>query len=307
MELTKKIWIVIAVTIPVYLILFLLEDFNLIKKSFLSFDWNYLIFSILMIFSSQVIRGIRWHFWIKEISPNVPLRYSIVNYFSGLSLMATPARLGEAIRSLYLKKDHNLSYSSTTPLVIIERIYEIIGISILVSISILFVDFNLVQIFIPIILVIGITIITQKKKVLSIFLERLSKVKLISRFIPNAFESLETIHSTLYYKRLVPFSLISILVVLFDMIGIYFLIIGLEMNLNFPESVLITSSAILIGFLSFLPAGLLAVESSFIGFFLSKGISYSEITVFLILFRIVATVFLSLLGLITLRQISQKS
>lgn len=293
-------------TIPLYIGLFLLKDINSIKNNFLTFNWIYLLYSLSIIFLSQTVRAIRWHFWIKKISENIPIKYNFLSYFSGLALMITPGRMGEAIKSIYVKRDYNLSISSTAPLVIIERLYEIIGIVVLSSLSFYFTKFNTMQILIPFLAVLFIIVITQKKKALFFFLNILKKVPLLSRILPNLTESLETFYIMLHFKKLIPYSLISIFAVLLDMIGIFYLIIGLNIPLNFAESVLIISSSVLIGFLSFLPGGLIAMEGSFIGFLSVKGIQYSSIIVFLILFRIVSTIFLTSIGMIALRKISKK-
>jgi len=302
----SKIVLMIVLLVPIYVVLISLSDINLIASEISSFDWSTLIFASSFIFLSQIVRALRWHLWIRKITTKITLKDNIWIYFSGLSLMATPARLGEMVRSVIIKEKYSIPVSKTIATLFIERFYELITLGILSSIALLFVEFDNMIVVIPVIITIIMIILVNKKELFINIINKFSKKRFLSKIIPNIIESTDVLHKLLQPKQLPIFILLSVFAGFLDMLGIYFLVIGLELNLNFAETILIISSTILIGFFSFIPGGLIAVEGSIIGLFSIKGIEYSESVLFLLFFRIVGTLLLSLIGVAALQKIFKK-
>ena len=59
-------------------------------------------------------------------------------YFSGFALNVIPGRLGELIKSQLLKKNFRISRKISTPIVIIEQVYTVIGLIIFSILGILY-------------------------------------------------------------------------------------------------------------------------------------------------------------------------
>lgn len=305
LNIPRKFLLLIVLIIPTYSILIFLGDVGSFRNGLVNFKWLNLVISILIIFSSQIIRSLRWHFWLKKIVKEITLKDNILFYISGLALMATPGRLGEAIRSLFIRRDYGVALSKTIPVVFIERFYELVTIGVFSSVTIFFVNFNKIIVIIPAILTISVIIIVNKKEIMLFLLNKLSKRRFFSKILPNLEDSTDTIYRLVHYNQLIPSIAISLLAGLLDMIGIYFLVLGLDIKISFPESVLIISSALLAGFLSLIPGGFVAIEGSIVGLLTLKGISYSDSVIFLFLYRIVSTIFISLLGIAAFQYVTK--
>ncbi|MDE2590449.1 MAG: flippase-like domain-containing protein, partial [Patescibacteria group bacterium] len=228
---------------PLYIAIILSGNIELLQKGLTNFKWTYLIFSFLFSFLSYIIRSIRWHLWLRRLVGERSWKESFLIYFSGLALLATPARIGESVRSVFLKKRYSASYSKTVPTVFVERFYDILTIGILSSIAVFFSNINKIIIVIPLVLTLAIVLIIHKKSFLLSVLNSLSKRKYISKIIPNVIESTDTMYDLIHFKQLIPYTMISLGALLLDMISYYFLVLGLNMNLNFAETILIICSS----------------------------------------------------------------
>ncbi len=306
LNLPKKFLLLILLIIPTYSILILFSDVNSFRNGFINFRWFNLAISILIIFSSQIIRSLRWHFWLKKIVKEITFKDNILFYLCGLALMATPGRLGEAVRSLFIRRDYGIPLSKTIPAVFVEKFYELITIGIFSSVAIFFVNFNKIIVIIPAILTISVIVIVNKKEIIQTILNRLSKRKFLSKILPNVEDSTDTIYRLVHYNQLIPSITLSLFAGLLDMVGIYFLVLGLELKISFPQLVLIISSALMAGYVSFIPGGFVAIEGSIVGLLALQGISYSKSVIFLFLYRVVSTMFISMLGVIAFQYVTRK-
>lgn len=302
----KKYLLLIILIIPIYTILLFVSNLQSLSIGLAQFKWENLIMALFFAFLAQIVRSFRWNFWLKQISKKISLKDNILFYFCGLILVITPARLGESIRSFFMKQDYGVSFSKTIPVVFVERFYELVIIGVMASVSLLFVDFNKLIIMIPAIFTIGIIIIANKRTILQSILKRLSKRKLFSKIIPNMEESTETFHLLIGLRQLTPAISLSMVAGILDMIGIYYLIIGLKLNISFPETILIMCSSIVAGYFSFIPGGFGAVEGSIIALLTIKGVPYSSSLIFLLLYRIISTLFLTIIGVVTFQHVVRR-
>jgi glycosyltransferase 2 family protein len=306
MELKKSVWTFAIISVCIYVILIVLGDINSIKNNIQKFSWKYLIFAIGFFLLAILIRIIRWNFWFHKIDPSVSRRASTLFYLSGLAFSITPGRVGEAIRSYFIKRDHGTTQSKTVPLVLVERFYDLIGLLVVLGITLIFVDFNKTIMIIPITLVSVFFVLTQKKSVMKKILLKVSKIKFLSRFAPNAEESADTLYQMFHFKNFIPSTLLGSLLVFIDILGAYMIILGLLIGLDLAKSTLIISVSVIAGALSFIPGGLGVQEGGLLGLMTIDGVEYSKALVFVILYRITSTLVMTVIGVVTFRKISRK-
>ena len=306
MKFKNSIWTFIIFFIIVYAILVFLGDINSIKKNIEKFDWKYLLFAVGFFSIAIGVRIMRWNFWFEKIGPNVPFKIRTIFYLSGYAFLMSPARIGEAIRSYFIKRDYEITQSRTVPLVLVERFYDLVGFVILISIAIIFVPHFRSTLVILLSFITIAFILSQNKKLITKILSKLSKIKFLSKFAPNAEESANTLYEMLHVSTFIRSSLISALSVFLDILGAFMIILGVGIDIDLPRSILVISSSVVVGALSFIPGGLGVQEGGMIGLLKLYGIEYSKSFVFVTLYRISYSVLLVSIGLTTLRIIANK-
>ena len=92
----------------------------------------HLLCSLLLLSSVNfIIRGLRWHWFTRRLHLDVPISNSVAYYLAGFSLGVTPGRMGELIRLWLLRRGHRISYHRALPLMIADRINDLLIIVVL--------------------------------------------------------------------------------------------------------------------------------------------------------------------------------
>ncbi len=84
---------------------------------------------------SMGIRFLRWHYLLRVNGILVPTRDSLRIYLAGFAMILTPAHIGEIIRALLLRWRHGVSTRSTVPIVVIERLFDLLAIVLIVAVG----------------------------------------------------------------------------------------------------------------------------------------------------------------------------
>ena len=83
-------------------------------------------FLFLCLFSSfnYAMRYLRWNYLLKQLGDEVGFQEGVMCYISGFALTTTPAKAGEALRSLYFKRRQGIGYPHTLSCLLAERIMD---------------------------------------------------------------------------------------------------------------------------------------------------------------------------------------
>ena len=108
-------------------------------KSLASVPWfqpGY-IFPILAATASCVfMRFVRWQFLLRRVGVRVPIRPSFSIFLASLVGIATPAYLGEGIRSIFMRKQFGISFRITISVLIVERLLDVAALGIIGAITV---------------------------------------------------------------------------------------------------------------------------------------------------------------------------
>ncbi len=291
-----KTFIILSLTFILYsLIIFFIKGFDIF---YFSKD-NYLLilkcsFLIIPIIFCKIIR---WRFLCKKVGLKIPLFSDIKTWVGSQAFLATPGGAGLGIRSLLLKKNFGYPINQTLPIIIYERIIELV--SVILIIFILKISFFIqINIIIPIaFLIFLVTIFSSSIK---FYISRI-----LFKYLPISKKS--TLEFLNLFKRFVNLRLNVICI----LIGICpWLIEGYSLNLiintigqykiSWNDSLFAHLSSITLGALSFLPGGLGATEFSIVGLLSLSKIPLEISTTSGILIRLLTIWLATIIGMITL-------
>lgn len=91
------------------------------------FRWPAFAAALGLAFANYVIRFTRWQIYLRRQAVRVPLTSSLLVFGSGLSLSITPGKVGELLKSYLLRELHGIPATRTAPVVIAERVTDLIG------------------------------------------------------------------------------------------------------------------------------------------------------------------------------------
>ncbi|MEP6866737.1 MAG: lysylphosphatidylglycerol synthase transmembrane domain-containing protein [Deltaproteobacteria bacterium] len=120
------LWFVVAVVIGLAA-LSMLGDVRHLGQSLTGFEWWALFAAIGLAFMNYVLRFLRWQVYLARQNVSVPLGSSALVFGAGLSLSITPAKLGELVKSLLLRDMHDVPAPRTAPIVVAERVTDLVA------------------------------------------------------------------------------------------------------------------------------------------------------------------------------------
>ena len=261
----------------------------------------YFIIPILFCFTTAIlIKSLRQMLLLRHLGIKIPLKQNTIIYLAGLSMLITPAGLGEMIKSHFLLKKYNQPVSKTIPLVLVERYHDALAIlSILIIFSIITgTTFLTIPLLIIGILLLVSLIVIKSRKLFPMFQKVIRKVKI--------FQALEN-HSIEFNKSLVSFTskkiffsgwVVGMVAWSFDGLGIFLCFQAFELDFDFFISALLGLASILIGALTLIPGGVGVTEVSFVQLLSLYGIESSIASALVLFFRLLSIWYVTCIGIV---------
>lgn len=269
----------------------------------------YFILPIILSFTaSMLIRSMRQDFLLTRIDIKIPFKENILIYFAGLSMLLTPAAIGEMIKSHFLSRNHNKAISKTAPLVLVERFHDAMA---MFSFLVIFVILaNNTILTIPIIVIgiffLSLIVILQKENLFQRIQKMTTKIKFLKMLEKSSFEFNNSLISLTRKKNIFYAWLISMAALIFDSIGIYLCFQAFGLDLNFLSTTIVGLSSYLFGGLSLIPAGIGVTEFSFVHLLSSYGLSLSVATALILFIRLTSDLYLTIVGIIATKFVLKK-
>lgn len=87
----------------------------------------FILIGLILWFTNCTIRTLRWNYLLKKVDINVPFFSSMKIYIMGLFISnLSPAKTGDPVRAIFLKKSEGKSFSKSLPSIFMERIFDLI-------------------------------------------------------------------------------------------------------------------------------------------------------------------------------------
>jgi len=303
----SKTLILLISLISIYIVFIFSSDITKINDSLMKMNPFYLLIAILLWISGNLIKTVRWHFFLNEFDNRIPFKQNFKYYLAGLAFVISPGRIGEIVRSPYIKRDYGVSISKTSSIVFVERVYDVMGLTIVLIIGLSLVEFNKTILLVPLSMLILIILILKNKNKLLKLMKLMSKIKLLRNIDSNVEEVHDSVLKLMKTKFFLLGCSISTVTFLLNSVGVYFLISGLGAVLSFEEIMVIFPASLFIAILSFIPAGIGVFEGGMIGMLTLFGVHYEIAIATTILIRIITTGIMSVIGLYFLKIISNTS
>jgi uncharacterized protein (TIRG00374 family) len=131
----RWLWLAIAVVIAVAAFS-LAGDLRGLGDQLAGFSWFAFVAALGLAFANYALRFVRWQLYLRRQSVSVPLGNSAIVFGAGLSLSITPGKLGELVKSYLLRELHGIPAPKTAPIVVAERVSDLIALLLLAVIGV---------------------------------------------------------------------------------------------------------------------------------------------------------------------------
>ena len=316
MKFSNKFYIIIIVTVILYIGFFMISDLNTIQNKILEMNLSYLPIIVILAPVSWFIIYLRWHLLLKNSNISIPFNDNFKIFLSGYAMSATPGKIGEIIKSQLLHSKYNIPKKQSLPIIISEQFYNLIGILFISMLGLYYFDFSL-YVLLSVGTVTGlIYLLLNSQKFLQKAINIFSKIKFLQKYTEGVSDSHLTLKKSINGKIFFVSSSLSIIFWLVESLIVYLVLHSFGIfNIEFLELSATYTTSIIIGVASFLPMGIGVVEGSLAGFFSFHGIELSLALTLVIFIRIftrwygvaIGLIAMKLVGAFSLKEISDKN
>jgi uncharacterized membrane protein YbhN (UPF0104 family) len=227
----------------------LYADFGRLGDELESFRWELFPLALALTALNYLLRFWRWQRYLVRLSIAVPAGRSLAIFVAGLSGTITPAKLGEVLKCVLLKRGFDVPVRRSVPIVLAERVTDATGVVVLALVA------GAGTKRWPLIALAVAGVVATVLVVRSPLLERFAGLG----EAPGAARAL------LGTPLLLGMTALSAASWFFECLAAYVCVRGLRLDLSLGDTVVVFSLGSLAGALSFLPGGLGVAETSMTG------------------------------------------
>jgi glycosyltransferase 2 family protein len=241
---------------------------------------------LLLSLVNYFVRMFKWHYFLGRLDIKVGVGLSMTIFFSGLIMSISPAKLGEAIKSLLLKSTVGTPISRSLPIVMAERLTDFLALVILSAYGVVIYNYGgWVLIVISALLVGFLALVSWQSMMFRLigFGERLPAIKKHADRLHSLYESTRAL---LTFRSLLITTLLSVLSWWMECLGLYLVFFGIaENSIELGPATFIYSFSTILGAATMLPGGLLVTEGSMTSLLAWAGIAPAAAVVSTLLVR----------------------
>ncbi len=307
--LIRRLLVGVMLGVVVYAGFVLFRGYRTIQGQLATFEWSMYALALAMTFGNYCLRFLKWEFYLAKLDiRGVPKLDSFLTFLSGFVLTVTPGKVGEVFKSLVLFETYEVPGARTAPIVVAERLTDLIGIIALVIVGSLGFSGGLVWAGAGGVAVALVLAVVSSRSVPDHVVSWMSRrAGLIGRLAPKVKTAWESLRTLVAPGALVVPTLLSCLSWALEGLSLYVILLGFHTRPSATLSLFTYSTSQLAGALIPVPGGLGITEGSLEQQLVRLGgIEQAAATSAMILVRVATLWFAVLLGFIALAALRRR-
>jgi glycosyltransferase 2 family protein len=228
------------------------------------FQWWAFAAACGLAFASYLTRWLKWEFYLARLGiRGVPLLDSLYIFLSGFVLTVTPGKVGEVFKSVLLFDTHRVPIARTAPVIIAERLTDVIGVVVLVAFGSLGLSGGLMWAGLGAGAVVVLLAVVSNRRLSYAIIAAIEKMPGVFRRIgPKLHEAYDSLATLVRPSNLVTPALLSIVAWAFECVSLWVVLRGFGQSTSLRLSTFFYATSTLAGALVPVPGGLGVTETS---------------------------------------------
>ncbi len=229
------------------------------------FEWAYLPLIVALTLLNYILRFVKWQWYTSLIGVRLPVGRSLSIFASAMSMVMTPAKVGEFVKAYMLRVTDGVPMARSAPIIFAERLTDGLAMIILSIAGLAFYS-AAYPVLVSLVIVMGGAVLVVQSRPLSLhILELGERLPILAGAMHTLHQLYESSYVLLRWRNLLPSIALGLISWLGECIAFYLVLIGLGMPHGQPlfvQAVFIFAFSTVVGAVSALPGGLGAADAS---------------------------------------------
>lgn len=271
-NLRGKLLLSLAFGMAVVLALGIYADFPKLARVLGRFEWALLPLILTLTLVNYGLRFLKWQFYLRVLGvPPLSVGRSFLIFFSGLSMVVTPGKVGEWLKSVLLREATGTPVSASAPIIVAERLSDGLAMALLASGGLILYGYGWQTLAAAVAALLAIVAVSQYRPLAHAALSLAARLPLLGRRIHQLESFYESAKAVLRLRNLL--IAVGVGVVSWSAEGVAFYLVLVALGLTASpallfQAVFILSASTIAGAISMLPGGLAVAEGSIAGLLL---------------------------------------
>jgi uncharacterized protein (TIRG00374 family) len=262
-RLEQKVLLGILLGVMVYVVLALWADVEAVGRDILSFNWWWFAAALAMSFGNYLIRFVKWQYYLRLLNIQLPRAESFLVFFSSFLLTVTPGKVGEVVKSYLLKRTRGIAMSVTAPIVVAERLTDLLALMCLTLVGITTYAYGLKALAISAVMVGGLLFLISSRRAATWLIKLIGRAPIVGKLAPKLDIAYESMRIMVAPRPLVLTTLLSIAGWGLECVAFFWIIGGFDAGQpDLLAATFLYAFTTILGAISFLPGGLGVTEGS---------------------------------------------
>jgi uncharacterized protein (TIRG00374 family) len=260
-------------------------------------------------FCNYLVRWLKWEFYLGRLRiAGIGRLDSLLTFLSGFVLTVTPGKVGEVFKSLVLFETHGITIARSAPIVVAERVTDVIGVVLLILLGSLGFPGGLLWAALGTAAVVVLLIVVSNRGLSLAIVELIENVPgPFRRLGPKLREAYDSLATLLKLSNLLVPTILSVFAWSLECFALWVILRGFDEKMGIGLSVFSYATSTLAGALVPVPGGLGVTETSLQGLMQQVGhVAPTTATAAMILVRFATLWFAVLVGVVALSWLKRR-
>jgi glycosyltransferase 2 family protein len=270
--LLGRVLLGVAAGVAIYVGFSIWANAREVGQALARFRWSAALAAAALAAGNYGLRWLRWEYYLRRLKIRIAATDSVLVFLAGFALTVTPGKLGEAVKALLLRESHGIPAVRTAPIVIAERITDLIALLLLALVGVF--TFRVDRRFLAAgAVAVGLALIfIGSESIAERVLSSLERVRRLARVVPKVREFHAVAALLLRPAPLVVTTVLSVGSWLLECLAFWIVVRGFPgARLGLQAATFIYAAMTVAGALSFLPGGLGLTEAGMLALLTTFG------------------------------------
>lgn len=259
--LGRKIVPAVLLAALIFAALALYGDVQELRRTAASFSGAAFALGLVLAAGNYGLRIVRWQYYLQHIGVRVPLGESSLVFLAGFVMSVTPGKVGEVFKSLLLYESRGTSIARTAPIVIAERLTDLIALVLLTSVGALAFEHGVAVAVSSAVVVAGILLVCVYRPLGRFVLDLSARLPLVGKISPKLREAYDSLLEMTRPAPLLIGTLLAFAAWALECGSLYAIVHGFEgVVMSWDAATFAYAASTLAGALAMLPGGLGGTE-----------------------------------------------